>query len=1579
LRKLSIFTIAIMLLSGWLDGFNLPIVHAADEMEQVYDVDYMGIYTFEGELRKQEETTSFGSYNSSRLAFKFPIHKDKPIASVVLGFVSGIKDGASFRISVASSDSWTAATAATGFPGVLPGSEKLFTIPEFVEMAYTEVDITSLITPSAISAGGDPDTVSLILYEGDTANQLVTIDNRFFNEVGSPYLKITYDTTPPALVSSTLAADNSYVDLTFSEGVYRNISGTVGLNASSLRIADFASNGGSAASVGIVSVKRNNDTRQAYASDLTGGETTVRVFLNVLGTPSGVESFRIQPANEFSIYDRVGNASPAALTTGAKTLQDKAPPILAGAIRDNDTRIIVQLNENAAASGLNKANNGGFTVEETGNPSLAYAVTGIAPGSDAQHAILTVENMGRSGKEGVTVKYTAGSNGTITDTAGNAMVTDTTGRSIASWDTAAPTLSSSSALAAANAYVDLTFSEGVYGNAAATGGLSTASLQIADFAANGGTAAGVSITAIKAADQPTAASASALSGGETTVRVFLQIMGVASGLETFEVRPGSAASIYDLAGNAAAAALTTGAKTLRDATPPVLFDAVRNSNTQITLELSKNADAATITKSGHGGFTVEETSNDSVSYPVTGIAPGSDSRHIVLTVADMSLSSEEGVTVKYTAGGSGTVADAAGNAMATNTTGVSIPAWDATAPTLTEAVRNSDTQITVALSEDIKADSVTKHNDGGFRVTENGDNSVTYSIVEISPGSDAGHVVLTVSSMGRSGKEGLAVTYAAGGNGTVQDIAGNRLESDTAGQIIAAWDNEAPALNGVDVLEEANTYIDLTFSEGVYGSDDGNVGLDVSNLQITGFTSNGGSATNVAIAAVKRTDHPAAADAAALTGGETAVRVFLTVTGTPSGIEQFQIGPADDNAIYDLAGNEALASLTTGTLTLHDLLPPELVSVVRDSATQLTVELSEAVTDTGATQPGNGGFVVHESGNPAITYAVTEIARGSDAQHVVLTAANLERSAKEGVTVTYTAGGNGLIADPVGNAMVTDGTGVLVAPWDTTPPAIVSAELSSNNAYIDVTFSEGVYGDADGSQPLQAAQLHLILEQNGGGVTAISVGAVTRDDAESSAEASLLEGGETVVRVFLQATGTPYGVEKIMVAPMNGSSVYDFAGNSSAEESGSEPIKLFNQRSYSSGPVKEDGIITVNGVKQEKLGSYRIETMNGEKSTTVQVNEPLMINKLAEFGKGAVITFLVTNGSGRVVVELTAPTLKAMENNGVLLVLETEKTISRIPADQIGVSDILTSLGAETSPEEASILIGVRKTAEPAAADSSGITEIAGTTFDFTIEGVYGAKRANLPLFSRFVERAIALPAGYGPDQVTTGAAVDTDGTLLHVPTRFEKIGDQYFAIMSSLSSSTHKLIRYEKTFSDIRNHWARMSVENMASRLILSGVSDSEFRPNQAVTRAEFLAIAVRALGLRHAEQQVGFKDVPEKQWYAEAVQIGVSNGLLSGYADGTFRPEQAITREEALVILSRILPLVELTSQLEPEKQDNTLAAFHDLNQLSNWARSAAALAINNGLMQGYEDELLPKNNITRAETATLIERLLKEAHFI
>lgn len=289
---------------------------------------------------------------------------------------------------------------------------------------------------------------------------------------------------------------------------------------------------------------------------------------------------------------------------------------------------------------------------------------------------------------------------------------------------------------------------------------------------------------------------------------------------------------------------------------------------------------------------------------------------------------------------------------------------------------------------------------------------------------------------------------------TATNGAGSTTTADTTN---ATVDNVAPTI-GSGTLAASNGYLDITFSEGIYGANNGATPLSAAKLALT-FTPNGSTAT-VVISSVKKNNSTVEGSATALTGGETTVRVFFAISGTPSGVETVEIKPANGSSVYDQAGNAMSAAQTSGVKTLNDKLAPTMISATRTDNTHITVTLNENCLN--LTKANDGGFTVAETGAPGITYAVSAIAQGGDASHVVLTVADMGVSAKEGVTVTYASGGNGTVQDIAGNAMATDGTGVAVAAWDTTAPT-AAISYSPTGAYttgtvitITATFSEAM-------------------------------------------------------------------------------------------------------------------------------------------------------------------------------------------------------------------------------------------------------------------------------------------------------------------------------------------------------------------------------------------------------------------------------------------------------------------------------------------------------------------------------------------
>lgn len=134
----------------------------------------------------------------------------------------------------------------------------------------------------------------------------------------------------------------------------------------------------------------------------------------------------------------------------------------------------------------------------------------------------------------------------------------------------------------------------------------------------------------------------------------------------------------------------------------------------------------------------------------------------------------------------------------------------------------------------------------------------------------------------------------------------------------------------------------------------------------------------------------------------------------------------DNNSLYDLG---ALGAQTTPTANLFsaDLTAPTILSAVRVSATSYTVTLSENMDAASVTKSNAGGFVVAETGAPSTAYAVSATAPGVTANKITLTVADTSASTLAGVTITYTAGGNGTAKDVAGNVLATNATGVTAA------------------------------------------------------------------------------------------------------------------------------------------------------------------------------------------------------------------------------------------------------------------------------------------------------------------------------------------------------------------------------------------------------------------------------------------------------------------------------------------------------------------------------------------------------------------------
>lgn len=406
--------------------------------------------------------------------------------------------------------------------------------------------------------------------------------------------------------------------------------------------------------------------------------------------------------------------------------------------------------------------------------------------------------------------------------------------------------------------------------------------------------------------------------------------------------------------------------------------------------------------------------------------------------------------------------------------------------------------------------------------------------------------------------------------------------------------------------------------------------------------------------------------------------------------------------------------------------------------------------------------------------------------------------------------------------------------------------------------------------------------------------------------------------------------------------------------------------------------VIINGVKQEKIATAATAQEGNKTTVTATLDNAKLENQLAVLGEKPVVIVPVTSNADKVSAVLTGESVKALENKEGTLRIETPFAAYDIPANLVSIDRVSAQLGSSVPLNDISMNIVIaasaaEKTAQLEQAGGRQGFELAGTPVDFSIEAAHGGKTVEVDKFDAYVQREIALPAAVDPSKITTAVVLNADGTVHHVPTAVTVRDGKYFAAVNSLTNSTYSLIWNQKTFADIQNHWAKGAVEDMASRLVVNGIDDTRYNPNASITRAEFAAMIVRGLGLAEEEGTDQFTDVKSADWFSGAVQKAVEYDLVKGYEDGTFAPNKTITREEALTMISRAMDVA--AKEAAPATGDSSLTQFADRQDVSVWAAKDVAKTVESGLVQGTGNNLEPKTKITRAETATLIQRLLSK----
>ena len=841
---------------------------------------------------------------------------------------------------------------------------------------------------------------------------------------------LTYTAATPTIASSSLSSDNNYLDVTISEAVYNTNAGSGALESSDFSLT-FAQNSGNATAATISSIKKNDNTAEGSATALSGGETVIRVFLSISSLPSGVETITITPVNGSSIYNTTGQAMGSSESTGAKTLNDKAPSTITGvSIASDNSTIAVTMSEAVyntnGGNGALEASDFTFTISG-GAASLSSAT----PTSISSSGNVYTLGIGISGTPtgAETLSVNPVDNG-IYDALGNESITNQSNNSANLKDKAPPTISGVS-LASDNSAIYLTMSEAVYNSNSGSGSLEASDFS---FSISGG-------TATLSSSQP---SEMASSGNVYTLGISLN--GTADGNEVLTVSILDNA-IYDAGGNEANTSQSNNVVRLNDKTPSIILSvSIPSNNNTIAVTMSE---AVYNTNSGSGSL---ESSD--FSYSISG-----------------------------------------GTATLSSSTPTSISK-----------------------------------------------NSNVYTLG------------LSISGT-PDGAETLVVNPVDDG---IFDVVGNESTTSQSNNSAKLNDKVAPGISTASI-DASNNYIDITLSEGIYSDINSSSPLVNNDLSLT-FRQNNGNASSVSINSLKKNDNTAQGSASALSGGESVIRVFLNIVGTPSGVETISISPVDGSSVYDKVGNVMLSSQSTGVKNLKDQLLPLINStfLAADNST-IAVTMSEPVFNTNS---GSGAlevsdFIFSISGGTASLSSTTpsSISIDDDVYTLGISLSGTVNGKEELVVAPV----SNSIYDASGNGASTSQSNNIADLYDVIVPVVLSISLASDNSTVALTFSEAVYKATGGSGALEVSDFSFSMT---GGVASLS----------STTPTSISSSGN-VYTLGINISGNPNGYELLVVNPKD-DSIYDSDNNEASTSQKNNSINL-NDNTFPT--VTSVSSITANG------------------------------------------------------------------------------------------------------------------------------------------------------------------------------------------------------------------------------------------------------------------------------------------------------------------------------------------------------------------------------------------------------------------
>lgn len=201
----------------------------------------------------------------------------------------------------------------------------------------------------------------------------------------------------------------------------------------------------------------------------------------------------------------------------------------------------------------------------------------------------------------------------------------------------------------------------------------------------------------------------------------------------------------------------------------------------------------------------------------------------------------------------------------------------------------------------------------------------------------------------------------------------------------------------------------------------------------------------------------------------------------------------------------------------------------------------------------------------------------------------------------------------------------------------------------------------------------------------------------------------------------------------------------------------------------------------------------------------------------------------------------------------------------------------------------------------------------------------------------------------------------------YNHLGGDYYRNKVGKIIDEWNLTQYDKKLRDVEGHWAEKEILFLAEKGWISGYSDGTFKPNQSIKRAQAAKIISNFLGLTSTNEKISFSDVDQNHWAFDVVQLVAQHKIMNGLGDGRFGPNANITRAQMAQIL--------YNAGFYSQSINNQKHSFSDVDQ-DHWAYVAIETMKQEGILNGYADGRFgPNDPVSRAQIAAIIYRLYEK----